>query len=361
MSNATDPNSAQDRNHNDQIASLDEVLQRQRAFWVRAETDRPVLHVTHWVGWEPYPPHIKRDGTLLLDGDQITPGLLDPKANLKSLRPTHVVDQDMICGWGPYDQCWTEAFLGCRIVRKGPSVWAETLVSDWDGADQLGWQGRQEWLDELLEVNQVLVDEVKGDYPISQPLLRGPLDMVEAALTSEMLYAGFYENPSQLRGLLERCADLFTAMAQARLAATPSFQGGYVTRYEWGLWAPGTTAQFQADASRNLSTKTYREFLFEIDRRIASAFDYSIIHTHSGSHHILPVLADEPELGAIEVTLDQAPYGPLPLSLLPKFQMIQQAGKSLFISGPMKRSELDVLLETLAPAGLAIRAGIIPG
>jgi hypothetical protein len=60
------------------------------------------------------------------------------------------------------------------------------------------------------------------------------------------------------------------------------------------------------------------------------------------------------------VTLDPAPYGPPPLSLLPKFCLIQEAGKSLFISGPMKQLEFDVLLDTLSPVGLAIRAGIIP-
>jgi hypothetical protein len=296
----------------------------------------------------------------LPDGDEITPGLLDPKANLESVRPRAAVDQDALCGWGPYDLCWTEAFLGCRIVRKGPSVWAETIANDWDQVDNSGRQGRQEWLDELLAVNRALIEEVKDRHPISQPLLRGPLDMVEAALTSEMLYAGFYEKPNELRALLERCADLFTTIALARLAETPPFHGGYATRAEWGLWAPGTTVQFQADASRNLSPKTYREFMFEIDQRIASGFEYSIIHTHSGSNHILPILADEPALGAIEVTLDQAPYGPPPLSLLPKFRLIQEAGKSLFISGPMKQLEFDVLLDTLSPVGLAIRAGIIP-
>ena len=131
-------------------------------------------------------------------------------------------------------------------------------------------------------------------------------------------------------------------------------------RYEWGLWAPGTTVQFQADASRNLSARTYRSFLVEIDRSIASQFEYPIIHTHSGSHHILPVLAEAPELDAIEVTLDPEPFGPPPLSLLDAFKMVQGAGKSLFISGPMKRSDLDAILEQLSPVGLAIRAGLLP-
>ena len=286
--------------------------------------------------------------------------MLDPLATLQATRPTQALDGDMIGGWGAYDQCWTEAMLGCKVVRGGPSVWSEVFVTSWEQIERLPRTGDKEWVDEFLLVNRVLVDEVAGQYPVSQPLMRGPLDMAEAALPAEMLYAGFYEHPERLSRFLMLCADLFVYAAQRRLDETPLFHGGYAVRYEWGLWAPGTTVQFQCDASRNISPQMYRDFLFEVDRRIAGAFEYPIIHTHSGSAHILPVLADVPELRAIEVTLDPAPYGPAPLDLLPSFNMVQQAGKSLFISGPMKRSDLDTLLERLSPTGLAIRAGLLP-
>jgi hypothetical protein len=179
-------------------------------------------------------------------------------------------------------------------------------------------------------------------------------------LPSALLYAGFYENPAQLRKLLHVCAKIFVDVGKRRLAQTPPWQGGYMVRYEWGLWAPGPTIQFQADASRNLSPAKYREFLVEIDREITGEFEFSIIHTHSGSSHILPVLVEEPGLRAIEVALDPAPYGPPPPQLLPRFKLVQEAGKSLYIGGPLKRSELDLLLENLSPTGLAIRAGILP-
>ena len=184
--------------------------------------------------------------------------------------------------------------------------------------------------------------------------------MAEAAVPTAMLFTSFYDHPASLRKLLNHCTDVFVSTAKAWLTETPPFHGGYVVRSEWGLWAPGSTGQFQEDAMRNLSAELYRDFMFEIDRRIASEFEYPIIHTHSGSAHILPVLMEEPELLAIEVALDPAPYGPPLLDLLPQFQMVQQAGKSLFVDGPMKRSELDTLLKTLSPSGLAIRAGLLP-
>jgi hypothetical protein len=345
---------------------IEEALRRQRAFWLQplqssegAPVDRPLLKVAPWQGWQPYPPFVLSDGSTPEESYEITPGLLDPLGSLQATRPARPVDGDFISGWGAYDQCWSEALLGCRVRRVGPSVWTEPFLEDWESVEAIPAEGNAAWLDELLRVNQVLVEAVDGAYPVSQPLMRGPLDMAAAAMPSERLYAGFYEAPEQVRSLLERCADIFVHAAHRRLECTPRFHGGYAARYEWGLWAPGTTVQFQADASRNLSQKTYREFLFEIDRRIAGAFEYSIMHTHSGSHHILPVLVEVPELRAIEVSLDPEPYGPPPLELLADFEMVQRAGKSLLISGPMKRVELGVLLERLSPMGLGIRAGIV--
>jgi hypothetical protein len=339
---------------------LADTLGRHRAFWMRLQTDRPLMRVAAWQDWQPYPPFVLRDGSAPTRTFEIIPGLLDPLATLLSSRPYREIDGDMICSWGPYDQCWTEAILGCRVLRAGPSVWSEPFITQWEQVDNLPPTGSQVWLDELLAVNRVLVDQVANRYPIAQPLMRGPLDMAVAALPSGMLYGGFYEQPKGLRTLLELCASLFIQTAQRRLSETPPFHGGYAVRSEWGLWAPGSAVQFQADASCNVSAKTYREFLFEIDRSIASQFEYSIIHTHSASRHILPVLVEEPELKAIEITLDPPPYGPPPLELLPSFRIVQQAGKALFISGPMKRFVLDSILETLSPVGLAIRAGLLP-
>jgi hypothetical protein len=338
---------------------MEAVLERHRAFWERSTTDRPLLHSRPYKEYEPYAPYVRRDGQPLVDGTELTPGLLDHVATSTPYRPRMPLDGDFVCGWGPYDSCWTEAILGCRVIRAGPSVWSEPFVESWDEVDGLFWDGSNPWLEELLDIGRALAAEAQGEFPVCQPLLRGPLDMVEAAVPTDLLYPGFYDNPAAVRKLLNHCTDVFLETARSWLAATPQFRGGHMIRYEWGLWAPGSTVQFQADAMRNLSPRMYRNFMFEIDRRISAQFDYPIIHTHSGSAHILPVLAEVPELRAIEVALDPAPYGPPPLALMPHFVAIQRAGKSLLINGPMSSRELDSLLETLSPAGLCIRAALL--
>ncbi len=335
------------------------VLERHRAFWERGATDRPLLHVRPYKEYEPYAPYVRRDGQPLLDGTELTPGLLDHLATSTPYRPQVPLDGDFIHGWGPYDSCWTEAILGCHVVRAGPSVWSEPFIHGWDEIDGLSWAGSSAWLEELLEISRALAAEVQGEFPLCQPLLRGPLDMAEAAVPTDLLFTSFYDNPAAVHKLLDHCTDVFVTTARRWLDTTPQFHGGYMIRYEWGLWAPGSTVQFQADAMRNLSPRMYRSFMFEIDRRISAQFEYPIIHTHSGSAHILPVLAQVPELRAIEVVLDPAPYGPPPLTLMPHLQTIQAANKSLLINGPMRRSDLDAILENLSPAGLCIRAALI--
>ena len=334
------------------------ALARHRAFWLRTPTDRPLMRVTPAQKSEPSEvPWICRDGTIMADGAEIRPGRLDHAATLRGHGGEchDLLDDDFIRCVGAYGMCWTEAILGCRVKRVSDRVWAEPFIHDWDEVDKLCWDGSSAWLDEMLAVNRLLIEEAGDGCPICQPLLRGPLDMVAAAVPAEILYTGFYDHPGELHRLLDVCADMFVTAAERWLGETPPFYGGY-----WAdLWGPGRTVRLQEDAMHNLSPRTYREFVFEVDRRIEAQFEHVIMHTHSSSAHMFSVLAEEPELDAIDVGLDPPAYGPTVAELLPQLQMVQQAGKSLWVHDEMTQSELDALLENLSPVGLAIHARLV--
>ena len=336
------------------------ILERHRAFWLRADVDRPLLDVFEWKGWNPPAPTIFRDGSRITQTTEIQPGRMDPRRNLEITRPSRQFLGDILGGWGPYDLCWAETILGCKVFRTGPSAWSQPFVEDWTKVDGLSWSAEgNAWLNELVQIMHLIEEEARGEYPVCQPLLRGPLDMVEACVPTEILYVGFYSEPDALARLLGHCCEVFLAIARRLIEARRPFYGGTMTRADIGLWAPGTVIDFQADAMRNLSPQNYRDFCFPIDRRIESAFDFSILHTHSGSLHMIPLMAEEAELSAVQVAIDPTPYGPAPLDLIPVFRHIQSSGKALHIMGPLKQSELDRLLGELSPVGLAIRAGII--
>lgn len=341
-------------------ADIAALLERHRAFWHRSETDRPLLHVEPA---QPFKPSslILKDGSQLVEG-RIEPGTIDTLATLDYRRPRALNAEDEICGWEPYDISWNEAILGCSLQRNPlGGVWAEPLLHNWEEVEAFSWRESSIWLDEFLRMARELVAEAKGIYPVFSPLSRGPLDMIEAVIPNEMLYAGFYQEPKRMHKLLDRCADLYIDLAERWLAQMPLFYGGYTVRTTFGLWAPGTVIRFQEDASTNVSPAVYREFLFEVDQRIASRFDYCTFGTHSSIRHILPMLLKIPSLWTIEMAIDPVRFGGPPLlELISSLQMVQAAGKSLILSGEMKRSELEVVLKKLSPVGLCIHAFLVP-
>ena len=337
-----------------------EALRRQKAFWHREPVERPLMSTI--VDWTPtrFPNFVKRDGSLVADGGEMTPGMLDPEANIRRNRPTGPLDGDLINGWAPYEVFWVEGVMGSRVLRIGPCVWTEPFIEDWEQVDRLHWNPEQPWIDELEQVTRWVTRESKGEFPVTYPLTHGPLDMAEAAVKSEIFYTGFYQEPERMRRLLAQCEKAFVATVRRRNAAVQPWDGGYMTRVEMGLLAPGPLVWFSFDTLRNISAEIYRDFVVDMDRRICRQFPYSIVHTHSAFHRSLHVLLEEPELTAIEMTLDPIPYGPPRLEIMDTWKMLQEGGKSLFISGPMKRSELDKILETLSPVGLAIKPKILP-
>ena len=149
--------------------------------------------------------------------------------------------------------------------------------------------------------------------------------------------------------MLDRCTGLFITMASAHFDLVPAFQGGYVA---FGIWAPGPLVRTQLDNAVLFSPSMYREHYLPRDRRVFQSFEYVIIHVHSGALHIAESLAAEPELNAIQVSLD-TPAGPTVEEMLPTLRLIQES-KPLVVSGPATQSELDLLLDGLSPSGLCI-------
>lgn len=345
--------------YNKRVKDLDELLVLHKAFWKRELVERPILRVFTEERWKPYEAYVGKDGNPLEGHYEIKRGLLN---HLETLRPYlprgSVLYQDLLNGAGPYDICYTELILGCRIFRVGPSVSPSSFIQDWQDLDTVVWNGSNPWFEEIDEIIKVLAKELKDTYPVTQPLFRGPFDMAEAAMPTEMLFTGFYEEPKRIRSFLHLCCDIFIDTAKYWYEHCPPFHGGYVIRDMSGLWAPGKPVMFQQDAMKNISPEMYRDFIRELDIRICQEFEFPIIHTHSGSSHILPIVADEENLEGVEVAIDPPPFAVSPTQLIPQFKLIQQKNKSLLIEGFLQEWELHEILQELSPVGLAVNVQI---
>ena len=342
----------------DYSADQRELIRRHTAFWAMEETDTPLIRVS------PYRPTARRkiirllDGTMVRDGTRLLPENLDmSEITPGDGRISQSIGNGFIPCLSPYDLCWTEAVAGCPIYWQAGHVWADTPRQPDDGSGFPDVTVEKSWLDKLIELARLLVESAKGEVFVSQPLLRGPVDIAAAVLGDERLCYFLADEPEQAKQFLLRCADVFIQVAREWWAEVPRFLGGFSI---YDLWTPGSTVRIQCDNAVMLSSAWYREFLLPCDERICAAFEYPIIHTHSRfiDQVAEPLLSLE-TLSAIQVSLDY-PGGPAVIDLLPVFRSIS-GNKPLVITGVVSPEELETLQRELSPRGLCLQLRVRPG
>ena len=322
---------------------LKKLLQRHEGFWKR-EGDRPLKSVVPHVPLEDRGGIPMADGTRAQDGQLITPDLIDPARFYGGTGPSSPLHGNFITGEAPPAICWTEAILGCPIKMVPGGAWADPFFGDWDQLHTLA--PSSDWLLKLDAFMELLNERAQGRYPLIQPLFRGPIDLAAAGLGHERFCEALVDEPDRVNDFLDFCVQTFIQSAKRRLDSTPKFEGGYVSSYS--IWAPGTVVRNQLDNATLVSPQVYRNQIREHDRKVLEAFDFSLIHVHSGCLHIADELIEIDALRAIQVSID-FPGGPLTHEILPILQKIL-AHKPLIVTGPVTQDELEAL-ESLEPAG----------
>ncbi len=332
---------------------LQDLLVRHEAFWQR-QGDTALMSVSAHRPLEERGGIPLADGTRSADGRLITPELLDPSRFYGDSSIGDVVNGDFMAGQSPPGMCWTEAAFGCpvRIVTGGP--WAEPCVEDW--RDGRALEPDRAWIDKLGAFVEYLVERADGHHAITQPLFRGPVDMMFAGLGHEEACMAVKTEPDISDRILDGCAELFNHIATMRLARTPEFESGYLSGY--GIWAPGTVVRTQVDNASMLSPETYRERILPFDRKVFAAFDFALIHLHSCCLHIIDDLVQEKDLDCIQVSIDY-PGGPLAADVMPQLQRILEH-KPLIVTGPVYQAELDELKKLRPAGGLCLNVQVVP-
>jgi hypothetical protein len=347
------------------MPNIDDLLERHKAFWRKDDVDKPLLKVTRnnsIYGQQVAPMSFPLpDGNLMEDDVfYLEPDMLDPKRFYRTYDKASEQPEtngDLFHVEAPYLRVpWMEAIVGCpiRVSRQAHSMRTEHIFgNDWyNHVDSIKPDKR--WKDKLLEFVDYLVGNSKGNYLISNTLMRSPSDMVEALIGGDNLCTGIYEYPDKIHSLMSICADIFADMAKAQLDKTPAFHGGYCNYF--GIWAEGTSMRTQDDASALVSPNHYKKIMLPYQERIVSRFEYSTIHLHSGSLHTVDAVLDS-SISAVQVSIDPQPYGPTVTELMPIFLKMQKK-KPILIEGPMLQYEFDELLDKLSPNGLYIWADI---
>jgi hypothetical protein len=272
--------------------------------------------------------------------------------------PDDVVNGDYLRDRAPYGLCWLEGMMGSSVRAASGSIWAEPPGLDWSRLDEMRARISPEnpWYAKLKEYYGRLAADTAGRAPLTQPLMRGSIDIVHSLCGSEELALAIHDHPRELDEALEIAADAYIAVGNLVTESTGLWRGG---RSSFGMWCPGPVVRMQADHSALISPAEYKARFLPHERRISEAFEYTIFHLHSGNMHTLDALLSMPRLTAIEVCLDPWPFAPRLHDILPRIAEIQAAGKSLLLDGgPISREELDETLTTLPARGLALNVRI---
>jgi hypothetical protein len=328
----------------------DELNQRHAAFWAGEDVGRPLLEgraPSYWASVAAM--YADRDGV------EIGPDEADAERYISALhwpRAREAAEQDLFPVLPPNPRMpWLEAIAGARVIPHlgSDSIWSERPARSLVGRREV--EVDEAWLDALLDQLERLPSMTLRDVPVTQTLMRGPGDVLEALLGAEELLLAMKDEADWLGPLIGSVTELFIEVARLQWERVRPWRGGYVNFY--GFWSPAPCVRVQEDVQRTMGPELFRRWLRPALCDIVAAFPYSMFHMHSGSLHLLDEVVGVPGLGGLQVSVDEPPYAAPIGECVEPLQRAQER-VALFVQGPMSDADYAALLEGLSPAGLAI-------
>ncbi|MBM3714113.1 MAG: hypothetical protein FJW56_11895 [Actinobacteria bacterium] len=259
---------------------------------------------------------------------------------------------------------WMEAIIGCPIFVGKESLYSVPFARNLKDHDFYNVSVvKNKWMEKLTEIFKILLDFTGDKYPLScSTHMRGPADMVSAAMGPTALCLELNDNPEKMKKLINYYSELFieTAAIQHDIVADSKFNKGY-TVSGYGILTPLMCQHVQDDAIAILSPGIYREFFLEAHQKIISSFQSSFYHIHPVSLFIIEELVKIKKLDIIEINREPVPIGPSMDILLPYFKKIQENNISVFVhftdvdfSIELIEKEVKIVMDSLNKSGLCI-------
>ncbi len=269
---------------------------------------------------------------------------------LKMFDQWNRIDHDIFFTAAPFTGMpWLEAMLGCDVFSTESSFVAHTINRDIDRID-LGSIRLPDWSEKYIEFICTLQDTGEGIFPVGQPILRGPADIVGTFLGHEELVLALFDHPEVVVKLLNQSAQRYLDLICDQQKYLRPFWDGYAMGF-YDLWCPGPCLWFQDDLTALLSPKFYEKYIYEIHRMLSANAPYTMMHLHPSSFYILDYLLDIETLKAIQINKDIG--GPTVEEMMPWLQKVQ-AKKNLVLCGDFSPQEFAYLTNSLQPEGLYI-------
>lgn len=333
---------------------MDSTLKRHLRFWNREAVERPLVGFR--IG-SYFPATWFRASESLLKKDRVvSPEHLDPQPFVDDYERLHVqsieLDQDLLWVAEPFMGIpWIEGIVGCRIRGAPESLWAEPWLKDWnDFPDSVDLEGNP-WFQKYMAFTEMLVRVSEGRFPVGQPILRGPMDVLATMRGHARAVMDLVDSPEEARRVLRVVGETFAEVVRRQQEMLRPIHGGYSIGF-YNLWAPGPVIWVQEDASALLSPGLYRDFVFPVDTQIFQPYRFTLFHLHPASFFILDVLLEMESLKVIQINKDVG--GPSVPEMIPLFKRVLEH-KCLMIWGDLTRGEIEAIARDMPAKGLALQ------
>ena len=334
--------------------SVEEKLEGYRKFWKLEDVDRPMIGFDVG-GFFPFQ-WFSALGDIE-ETDSLQPEHLIVEKYLEDYTKLYArssgVDDDLIKGVSPIPAIpWMEAMLGCPVEISGDSIWGKERNAGWDELDDLKLDDDNAWLEKYLEFLKALGGNAAGEYPISQPILRGISDMIGALRGNNQALFDTMDSPDRIKDLAARCTDALIKVTQKQYEIIEPYHGGYLIE-QFGMWSPDIIVRLQEDVSAVYSPQTYCDLIQGFDRKVADAFPYCLIHLHNSSLFLIDYFLEVKEIDVFQINRDLV--GMSTEDMIPYLQAVQNQNRRLLIRGPMSFEDLQLMKKSLSPAGLILQ------
>jgi len=323
------------------------------AFWARRETDRPLLSCL--VCADTLGKNFRHGVECIPDG-LVQPGDIKLDAFAADYEDWYAKQQqcELDVPWVAYplvSMPWCESILGCQIGSSGGNMAAQPWVTDYRQIQELSIAADNPWLLKLLEYQEFLVKLSNGRFPVSNSLMRGPLDLLAAVRGPQQMCLDLYDCPEDLGAALQHLTDLWIQIAHMQMRVIPPFKGGY-SFGQIDLWSRKHGGWFQDDAVALWGPSAYRQHVKPCEERLAGCMDVTGKHLHPVALSSVSDLVRMRKLGVIEVNFEETPG----MSLKQMIPFLRQAleHKCLIIWGEFDAADLQEIADNLPTRGLAL-------
>ncbi|MCX6168465.1 MAG: hypothetical protein NTX65_03935 [Ignavibacteriales bacterium] len=335
-----------------------EFKERHLSFWSLKNVKSPLIAFTvgagldSWSYWQ-----YNKAAQSLLNRGEIKPDDINPadfvEDQLRYLELSEQINDDVCRSAMPLASVpWMEAILGCPIFSTEASMKSKEINDNIDSLELVPLNADNLWVKKYFDFIRVYENAFSKNYPVAQSILRGPSDLACALVGAENSAIALLDNPEAMHNLLGYLTDQLERFLKMQIGIIPKFHDGYVIgQYE--IWAPEPAIRIQEDFSTLYSPELYNEFLKPLDIRLAGISNYTLIHLHSSSLHLIDHFLEVSTIRAFQITKD--PGTTILKDILPALHKIQEAGKPLIVKGQFDKEDFDQLKNQLSVRGLCLQ------